>query len=208
MSFFSKIWVALRKLGHLVGCKMVVVTSIVKRATLGKQTNDCGNRSNTRIKSNSDHPIIWERIFSELAKSHHLSFWRNSERTIFLEHQKEAIISILWLQAAVGPLTQLNLTSTFGLCNLIALCSRANQVRQDKLIIFFLISSRVNFTGQSIPVEENLQCGLERGLSWGDTLLHCHACYKYNAATMLQMLQFYNTGRPRLHCMHTALLHW
>ena len=60
MSFLSKIWVALRKLGHLVGCKMVVVTSIVKRATLGKQTNDCGNRSNTRIKSNSDHPIIWK----------------------------------------------------------------------------------------------------------------------------------------------------
>ena len=83
---------------------------------------------------------------------------------------------------------------------LIALCTRANQVRQDKLIIFFLISSRVNFTGQSIPVEENLQCGLERGLSWGDTLLHCHACYKYNAATILQMLQFYNTGRHRLYC--------
>ena len=60
MSFLSKIWLALGKLGHLVGCKMVVVTSIVKRATLGKQTNDCGNRSNTRIKSNSDHPIIWK----------------------------------------------------------------------------------------------------------------------------------------------------
>ena len=46
------------------GCKIVVVRSALYRGqvatTLGKQTNDCGNRRNTKIESNSNHPTIWK----------------------------------------------------------------------------------------------------------------------------------------------------
>ena len=136
-------------------------------ATLGKQTNDCGNdRRNTKIESNSDHSTIWKE-YSKTGPGYNLKYFvvtwtltsfRNPGFQKTWNHEFRT--NILWFQVAWLGSTGFNI-------NLIALCS-SNQPRQDKLIIFFLISARSNFPEQSIPVSENLQCSLRRGLSWGD----------------------------------------